>query len=95
MTDPVQEGSIVYRFNSPDHPGNILYVNMSKRYACTNDCLFCGRPRLDKIPGSKGSGRWRPNIYEKKAGTSLYLSKVPSPLTALAAIDKEIEEGDE
>lgn len=95
MTEPIQEGSIVYRFKTPSHPGKILYVNMIGRYGCWNDCLFCGRPRLDPTEDSEDSGGWRPNIYEEKAGTSLYLPKAPSAVTVLDAIKSGIKPDDE
>ncbi|MBN2330975.1 MAG: radical SAM protein [Candidatus Aenigmarchaeota archaeon] len=94
MTDAIQEGSIVYRFKTPAEDANTLYVNMIGRYGCWNDCLFCGRPRLDPAEGSDGSGGWRPNVYEEKAGTSLYLRKSPSVVTVLDAIDNEIKQED-
>ncbi len=95
MTDAIQRGSIVYRFNTPALGTNTLYVNMISRYGCWNDCLFCGRPRLDPIEGSDVSGGWRQNIYEEKAGTSLYLPKAPSVLTVLDAIHDMIKPGDD
>jgi len=63
-------GKITYRFQTPAHPGRILYVNLVSNYACINDCLFCSRPR-----GREDIGN--PNIYEPKAGTSLYLPTLP------------------
>jgi len=63
-------GSIVYSFAAPYDPrGNIIYVNVVPKYSCVNSCRFCSRE--DAIQG-------KPNIYEKKAGTNLYLPKTPS-----------------
>ena len=78
---------ITYRFTTPRYPGNILYVNIIANYACTNDCLFCSRPRTKSELGKE-------NIYEKKAGTSLYLPRSPSIDEVMGAIDEEIEKED-
>lgn len=82
------EGKIVYRFKTPHYPGKILYVNLISNYSCNNDCLFCGRPRTNEDIG-------KPNIYEKKAGSFLHLSKTPSVEEIIKAIDSEIKEDDE
>ncbi|MHC4479185.1 MAG: hypothetical protein ACYTEL_26485 [Planctomycetota bacterium] len=88
MTETIPQGKIVYRFTSPAHPANILYVNLIGRYSCPNDCLFCGRPRL-------GREEWHPNVYEQKAGTSLYLPESPPLYEVLDAIGEEIRPDDE
>jgi TatD family-associated radical SAM protein len=81
------QGKVVYRFETPRYPGDILYVNIVARYSCVNDCHFCGRPRK---PAEFG----RSNIYEKKAGCSLYLESSPSPYRVMREIDREIRPGD-
>jgi len=83
----MQEGSLVYRFETPAHPGNILYVNPVHRYQCTNECMHCGRPSLE----TEG---WRPNIYEQKAGTSLFLDRIPSAEEVRRAISCKIKPDD-
>ena len=61
--------NMVYKFATPYDPkATVLYVNIVPRYFCTNSCRFCSRK--DAIQG-------RPNIYEKKAGTNLWLPKAP------------------
>jgi len=77
--------SITYRFTTPVYPENILYVNIIPHYSCINDCLFCSRPR---------DGRedvHQQNIYEQKAGTSLYLAKLPSVDAIVHAIEQDIQ----
>ena len=81
------KGKIVYRFTSPVYPANILYVNLVKKYSCTNDCLFCSRPRTKKEFGKE-------NIYENKAGTCLYLDKSPSVEQVLREIYANIKPDD-
>jgi TatD family-associated radical SAM protein len=62
-------GKILYTFSTPQQRGRqTLYVNSVGRYACVNSCRFCGR---------KAAIEGKPNIYEKKAGGSLYLPKAP------------------
>ncbi|MFC1768986.1 radical SAM protein [Nanoarchaeota archaeon] len=78
------EGKIAYRFETPAYPGNILYVNIIPKYSCINDCLFCSRPR-DKE---------KENIYEKKAGTSLFLPRKPTIEEITHSIDSNIKEED-
>ncbi|MBW2982592.1 radical SAM protein, partial [Candidatus Woesearchaeota archaeon] len=80
--------ALTYRFETPKYPGNILYVNLITGYSCTNDCLFCSRPRTKKDIG-------KPNIYEKKAGSFLYLSKSPTVEEVMCSIDSEIKEDDQ
>lgn len=64
------QGSLLYSFSSPHRRGRkTLYVNSVGRFSCVNSCRFCSRE--DAIRG-------KPNIYEKKAGTNLYLPKAPS-----------------
>lgn len=80
-------GKIVYRFETPIYPANILYVNLIDNYRCMNDCLFCSRPRNQEEIG-------KPNIYEKKAGSFLFLPQVPSIDEIMASIDTEIRKDD-
>jgi len=80
-------GKIAYRFETPAYPGNILYVNLIANYSCTNDCLFCSRPR-----GKEEIGKI--NIYEKKAGSFLYLENSPSVNDILNSIGSEIRAND-
>jgi TatD family-associated radical SAM protein len=82
------KGKIVYRFETPVYPTNILYVNIIKSYSCVNDCRFCGRPRNKKDIG-------KPNIYEKKANSFLYLKESPSVKQVLNEINKGIKKDDE
>lgn len=64
-----KNGSVVYSFATPhDRKARTLFINMIPKYECTNNCRFCSRK--DAIKGKK-------NIYEKKAGTSLFLAKAP------------------
>lgn len=78
---------IAYRFKSPIYQGEILYVNLIAGYSCTNDCIFCSRPRRKEQIG-------KPNIYEKKAGSSLYLAESPTVEEVMESIDKEIKSAD-
>jgi TatD family-associated radical SAM protein len=80
--------NIVYRFETPVYPANILYVNLIGGYSCTNDCKFCGRPRTKEDIGKK-------NIYEKKAKSFLYLKKSPSSKRVLEEVGKAIRKDDE
>ena len=81
----MKKGKIVYKFTTPHYPNpNILYINLIARYSCTNDCLFCSRPRKKEDIG-KG------NIYEKKAQSFLYLSKSPSIKRIMDELDKKIK----
>ncbi len=84
----VGEGKIAYRFETPIYPGDIIYVNLVDKYNCVNNCEFCSRPRTEKDIG-------KPNIYEQKAGTSLYLKKSPTTEQVMKAIESEIKEGDQ
>lgn len=79
--------NITYRFSTPIYPSNILYVNIVANYNCINDCVFCSRPRNKKDFGKE-------NIYEQKAGTSLYLKKSPSFNEIKKQIDKNIQKND-
>lgn len=81
------KGKIAYRFETPVYPGNILYVNLVGNYRCVNDCLFCSRPRNKEEIG-------KPNIYEKKAGSFLFLPKAPSIDEIMDSIHAEIKEDD-
>ena len=65
------KGKIAYRFETPVYPSNILYVNLVDNYRCVNNCLFCSRPKKERDIG-------KPNIYERKAGSFLFLPKTPS-----------------
>ena len=82
------KGKIVYRFETPVYPANILYINLIKNYSCVNNCRFCGRPRSKKDIG-------KPNIYEKKANSSLYLKESPTEKEVLTEIKKKIKKDDE
>jgi len=81
------EGAIAYRYSSPAIPSKTLYLNLIARYACTNDCVFCSRPRGE-------AERDKPNIYEAEAGTSLYLSKSPTIEEVMSAIASNIKSED-
>jgi len=81
------KGKIAYRFKTPAYPGSILYVNLIARYACVNDCLFCSRPRNETEAG-------KPNIYEKKAESFLFLPRAPSIDEIMDSIHAEIKEDD-
>jgi TatD family-associated radical SAM protein len=81
------KGKIAYRFETPAYPGDILYVNMIANYACSCDCTFCGRPR-DRKTSFGGT------IYEKKAGTPLFLPKSPSVNEVMTAIDANVKDDD-
>ncbi|MBS3122484.1 radical SAM protein [Candidatus Woesearchaeota archaeon] len=85
--DNETKGKIVYRFETPVYPANILYVNLVANYSCTNNCLFCSRPRNKKEVG-------KPNIYEKKAGSFLFLPAAPSIDEIMDSIDAEIKKDD-
>jgi TatD family-associated radical SAM protein len=80
-------GNIVYRFKTPVKPDETLYVNLVVGYSCLDDCVFCGRPRTLEDFG-------KPNIYEKKARCSLYLSEAPTLLEIMDAINVGIEPTD-
>jgi len=84
MKQKIKTGKIVYRFTTPVYPANILYVNLIAKYSCSNDCLFCSRPRTTKKFG-------KPNIYEKKACANLYLPKSPSINKVMREIKKKID----
>lgn len=88
--DPAEtgEGKIAYRFETPIHPRNIVYVNLIDNYQCVNDCEFCSRPRTREDFG-------KPNIYEQKAGASLHLKKSPTIEQVMKAVESEIKEGDQ
>lgn len=80
------QGALAYSFATPQaRKGRTLYVNTVGNYSCTNSCRFCSRK--DAING-------KPNIYEKKAGTSLYLPRPPQSHEMAAAIMKEMDAGD-
>ncbi|MBU2561812.1 MAG: radical SAM protein [Nanoarchaeota archaeon] len=81
------KGKIVYRFETPVYPANILYVNLIASYSCVNDCLFCSRPRDEKQIG-------KPNIYERKAGSFLFLPQNPSIDKVMGSIESEIRQDD-
>lgn len=77
-------GKIVYKFISPAYPNpNILYINLIANYSCSNDCLFCSRPRSRRQIG-------KPNIYEEKANSFLYLKKSPSVKKIITELRKKI-----
>ena len=84
----VKPGKIAYRFETPIYPGHIVYVNLVDNYKCVNNCSFCTRPRTKKDIG-------KPNIYEQKAGTSLYLKKSPTVDQIMKAVSSETKEGDQ
>jgi TatD family-associated radical SAM protein len=79
--------AITYRFSTPVYPANILYVNIVDNYRCINDCAFCSRPRIADDFG-------KPNIYEKKAGTCLYLPNAPTIEEIMASIYRNIKDDD-
>jgi TatD family-associated radical SAM protein len=81
------QGKVLYRFSTPIYPGNIVYTNLVKKYACPNNCRFCSRPRSGKTTN-------KPNIYETKAGVSLYLARSPSAETVLKQLQSTIKKGD-
>lgn len=81
------KGKIAYRFETPIYPANILYVNLVANYNCVNDCLFCTRPRNENEIGKL-------NIYEKKAGSFLFLPTKPSIDKIMDSINAEIKEDD-
>jgi len=75
--------SFVYRFATPYNPNaRILYVNVIPGYSCPNSCRFCSRK--DAIGG-------KVNIYERKAGTRLWLQKAPSVEEVMHELDMERE----
>jgi TatD family-associated radical SAM protein len=80
------KGNILYRFSTPIYPGNIIYANLVRKYECPNNCRFCSRPRKGK-PGTR-------NIYETKAGVSLYLAQSPSARAVLEKLKTTIKKGD-
>jgi len=79
--------NITYRFKTPHYSGSILYVNIIANYSCTNNCLFCSRPRNKLEFGKK-------NIYETKANANLFLNKVPSKAEIMSEIRKNIRKSD-
>lgn len=79
--------TIAYRFETPAYPGKILYVNIIPGYSCINDCLFCSRPRNESEVG-------KPNIYETKAGVSLFLSRSPTMDEIMESIAAKIKPDD-
>ena len=81
------KGSIVYRFETPIYLSSILYVNLIQKYSCINNCRFCGRPRNKRDIE-------KPNIYEKKAKSFLYLEKSPKVETVLKEINKKLKKED-
>lgn len=81
------KGKIAYRFETPAYPGNTLYVNIVPKYTCNNDCRFCTRPRTKKDIG-------KPNIYEKKSQSFLYLPREPSVQEIMKSIEREIKNSD-
>jgi len=87
VRDRQKEGAIVYRYSSPIVPSSILYINLIARYACTNNCRFCSRPRGE-------AERGKPNLYEAGAGTSLYLPESPSIEEVMSAIASNIKSED-
>ncbi len=76
--------SITYKFTTPVYPADILYVNIIPLYSCTNDCVFCSRPRHGQ----------KKNIYEEKAGTSLWLPTLPTIDEIVNAIEIDIKPTD-
>jgi len=78
-------GKIAYRYATPVHPAEILYVNVVANYSCFNDCLFCSRP------GSAGER----NLYEMEIGGSLFLPQRPTVEDILSSISSEIKSSDE
>lgn len=84
----MEQGKIAYRFATPAYPANILYVNIIPRYSCVNDCLFCSRPRRE-------DDICKPNIYERKAGSFLYLPESPSIDEIMEAVGSEMRPDDQ
>jgi len=76
-------GKIVYRFKESK---NILYINLVARYSCTNDCVFCDRPK-------EGQVSLQQNVYESVPG-ELYLSKSPGIDEIFAALETELRPSD-
>ncbi len=73
-----KDGSIAYSFATPYEKGATpIYINVIPKYLCPNDCRFCGR--RDALVD-------RPNIYERKAGTSLYLGRAPKVEEIIRAV---------
>lgn len=81
------KGKIAYRFETPVYPGDIVYVNLIARYSCTNNCLFCERPRKEEDFG-------KANIYKKKVNSSLFLPNSPELEEIMWSIKSEIKEKD-
>jgi TatD family-associated radical SAM protein len=86
--EEVAQGKIAYRFETPIYPGKIVYINLVSNYQCVNDCEFCSRPRTKEDIGKS-------NIYEQKAGTSLYLKESPSTEQIVKAVESEIRDDDQ
>ena len=67
-----EKRSVVYSFATSqdlhNRKAHTLYINTIPKYECTNNCRFCSRK--DAIDGKL-------NIYENKAGTSLFLAEAP------------------
>lgn len=87
VRDKPIEGTITYRFPYSQSRSSTLYINLIANYACTNECLFCGRP---KSPDERG----KPNIFEQAIGESLYLPRSPSLEEVMDAIAKDIKSED-
>ena len=74
--------NLVYSYAAPYENKRTLYVNVVPNYSCTNDCLFCHRH--DAEEGES-------NIYELRAGKSLYLPRAPSVDEIVCAVKKQKE----
>ena len=73
---------IIYRYKSnPD----TIYLNIIGRFACLNNCIFCGKPTCENE-----NIDYPEDIY----GTGLYLPESPNIETVLANLDKEIKPTD-
>lgn len=81
------EGRIAYRHQTSADSGNTkestVYVNLVPRYACTNSCIFCDRPRNKEEYGL-------PCGIEQHVG-SLYHDKVPSMEDIMRSVGEQMD----
>ncbi len=73
---------IAYRLGG----NNILYLNIIKKHACQNSCLFCERP-------TDGKKLQKLSIYED--GFSLYRENMPSVEEVITAVKESIRKSDQ
>jgi TatD family-associated radical SAM protein len=78
------KGRIAYEFSTPFHKRRTLYLNVIPEYSCVNSCRFCSR---------KNAILEKENIYEKKAGTSLYLPQAPAVEEVMQEANGKIRKG--